>query len=244
MQDRIGETYITNEGYKVVIIKYLNANNCSIKFDNGLILKERIYEKIKSGKVKNPYHPSVLSKGFIGEGDYLTSKKGKHTIAYSRWVDMLRRCYDPKVHEKHPTYKDCIVCNEWLNFQTFAKWFYENYIESWCLDKDILLKNNKEYSPKTCCFVPQELNKIILRDDKLNREYPIGVRKQGSKFQASFSNNLGRNYIGTYGTPEEAFFAYKNAKENYIINTANLHKDKLSQQSYKALINYNVEITD
>lgn len=33
---------------------------------------------------------------------------------------MLQRCYDSKYHEKSPTYKNCEVHNEWLNYQNFA----------------------------------------------------------------------------------------------------------------------------
>lgn len=61
------------------------------------------------------------------------------------------RCYDVKYSKKHPTYKDCTVCEEWHNFQTFAKWFDENYYEIentiMDLDKDILKNGNKIYCP-------------------------------------------------------------------------------------------------
>ena len=44
-------------------------------------------------------------------------------------------------------YLDVTVCEEWHNFQNFAKWFYENYYEisgeKMRLDKDILIKGNK-----------------------------------------------------------------------------------------------------
>lgn len=36
---------------------------------------------------------------------------------------MLRRCYDPYYINKELTYIDCYVCDEWLCFQNFGKWW-------------------------------------------------------------------------------------------------------------------------
>ena len=74
---------------------------------------------------------------------------------------MLIRCYNKKDLEKNPTYKNTTVCIEWCNFQNFAQWFEKNYIDDWALDKDILVKGNKVYSPETCCFVPREINEVF-----------------------------------------------------------------------------------
>ena len=49
----------------------------------------------------------------------------------------------------------CSVCEEWKHFSNFKKWFDENYIEGFDIDKDILIKGNKVYSPEACSFVPR-----------------------------------------------------------------------------------------
>lgn len=77
------------------------------------------------------------------------------------WLRMVRRCYDDKFHESNTTYLDCDVCEEWLIFSNFASWFKEHYVEGWQLDKDILVDGNRIYSPRTCCFVPIEINSIF-----------------------------------------------------------------------------------
>lgn len=106
---------------------------------------------------------------------------------------MMRRCYDPKYHEKEPTYKGCEVCKEWLNFQMFAEWYYKNHYEiegqRICLDKDILLKGNKIYSADTCIFVPHRINSLFVKSYKLRGELPIGVsyHKRDKKFRADCS---------------------------------------------------------
>ncbi|MBQ2284923.1 MAG: hypothetical protein II244_04590, partial [Clostridia bacterium] len=70
--------------------------------------------------------------------------------SYRIWYNMLARSYGKS---KPNNYEKCHVCEEWLTFSYFQEWFLENYIEGWQLDKDILIKGNKVYSPQTCCFV-------------------------------------------------------------------------------------------
>ena len=52
--DRTGEIHITNEGREVEIIEYINSNNCTIKFEDGITLTKRYYSNIIKGKVKKP----------------------------------------------------------------------------------------------------------------------------------------------------------------------------------------------
>jgi hypothetical protein len=241
-KNRSGEKYTTNEGYEVEIIEYFGYDDCTLQFKNQQILKHKDYKQIVKGQIKNPYHESVYNIGFIGDGNYKPSLKGVYYKYYIVWSSMLGRCYSKNKQKKHPTYKDVTVCDEWLNFQNFAKWYEENYIEGFHIDKDILFKGNKIYSPETCCFVPREINAIFIKSEKTRGEYPIGVGKRNEKggFQSTLNNKL----IGTYPTIEEAFQAYKIAKENYIKEVADRWKDKITEKTYEALINYQVEITD
>ena len=133
---------------------------------------------------------------------------------------------------------------EWHNFQVFAKWFDENYKEGFVLDKDILLKGNKIYSPDTCVFVPREINGIFTLRQNKRGDYPIGVLKNGNKFQANIVRYNKREYLGTFNTPEEAFQVYKVAKEDYIRHVANKWKNQITEECYQALLNYKIEITD
>ena len=49
-----------------------------------------------------------------------------------------------------------------------------------------------------------------------------------------------------FDTPEEAFQAYKSAKEQYVkeIATQYFQEGKITQRVYQALMEYQVEITD
>jgi hypothetical protein len=52
--------------------------------------------------------------------------------------------------------------------------------------------------------------------------------------------------IGFYTTQNEAFYAYKNEKENYIKSIAEKYfkEGKITQKVYQALLNYNINIKD
>lgn len=242
--NRIGEKHITNDGYEVEITEYINAHNCSIQFESGLILNGIIYAHLNNGRIKNPLHPLAYDVGYFGVGEYSSKINGKLTDAYITWRGMLERCYSEKYQEQYPTYKNCILDERWYNFQIFAKWFEENYIESFDLDKDILIKGNKIYSPENCCFVHKDINKLFTKCNNLRGKYPIGVTKKGNKFQATLSINNKTTYLGCFDTIEEAFQTYKIAKEENIKKIANKYKHQITKACYQALINYKVNIND
>lgn len=79
----------------------------------------------------------------------------RRTLSYM-FHNMYNRCYREDYLEKNPQYKGCSICDEWLNDrEAFYNWVAENYYiidgEQIDLDKDILVKGNKVYSPDTCC---------------------------------------------------------------------------------------------
>lgn len=80
---------------------------------------------------------------------------------------------------KMATYKDCSVCDEWLCYANFEKWYDDNYYEvnneEMNLDKDILVKENKIYSPNTCIFVPQRINALFIKGKGRRGQFPMGV---------------------------------------------------------------------
>jgi hypothetical protein len=239
--NRVGEKLTTNQGYEIEIINYINSKEITVQFND---LHKTVVSGVRYGDIKglrNPNHLSHFNIGFLGQGYY---NMKEHPKAYIKWRGMLERCYCKKYHSKKPTYIGCSVADDWHNFQNFAQWFYENNTESFELDKDILLKENKIYSPKTCCFVPSEVNVLFTKNIRRGK-YPVGVslHREG-KFQASMSVNNKQIYLGLYNTPEEAFQVYKTAKEKYIKEVADKWKDQIIDKVYEAMYNYQVEITD
>jgi hypothetical protein len=241
--DRTGQVYKTNEGYEVEIISIINNTDCTIQFKDEYkaIIKNVWVKNLTKGAVSNPYHPYTYGIGYMGEGSY-NSKT--HLKSYKVWSNIFMRCYDEKYQENHLSYKDCSVDSKWWNFQVFAEWFEEGYKESFHLDKDILFKGNKVYSPDTCCFVPQEINNLFTRKQNSKGGLPLGVRKSGIKFIAVTSKNNDKVYLGTFDTIEEAFQAYKTAKEEYIKEMADEWKDRIEENVHQAMYNWTIEIVD
>lgn len=252
VKERVGIINKNSYGSLMKIIKYDNARNILVKFLDSKYATNASWEQFCKGEVRNVYDKSVYSVGYIGEGKYKTKLNGKHTQQYSTWRSMIQRCYDKKYHEKQPTYINVKVTNEWHNFQNFAKWFDGNYYEIsgevMSLDKDILVKGNKIYSPDTCMFVPKRINSFFVKCDSSRGNLPIGViyHKENKKYVARTTNGNGskRISLGSYFSPEEAFIAYKKYREKLIKQIAEEYKDKIPSKLYNAMLTYKVEIND
>lgn len=233
------------------IIDYREAKDVTVMFYEPVYVTKCRLSHLKDGLVYNPLKPCLYGVGFTGIGGY-SAKNDKR--AYSIWSTMLKRSYDVVFQECKPTYVEVSVCSEWLNFQNFAKWYYKNsfstYVDSsdrsYHLDKDLLLKGNKVYSPETCCFIPQELNKLTLNRGKVRGMLPVGVThfKRDGTYTAHISiNNKCRN-LGYFKTVEAAFDCYKQSKECHIKSLAEKWKGRIDDKVYKALLEWEVEITD
>jgi hypothetical protein len=247
----VGEVNKNNFGSVMKVISYYRSDDVWVEFvDTGNKVHTE-WRHFYEGNVRNVYDKSVFGIGYLGEGKYKTRENSKHTHQYSIWTNMLNRCYNEKFHKKQHTYIDCTVSDEWHNFQNFAKWYDANFYqiqgEKMELDKDILIKGNKVYSPETCLFVPQNINKLFLKRDSARGNFPIGVSHEvkTDKYVVTLSNSKGKVYrIGTYDTPEKAFIVYKNDKEKLIKGIAYEYKNQIPLILYNTMVNYQVEITD
>ena len=253
--DRTGEENVNTFGSKMVIVAYRGVLDIDIYFPKyNWTFEHAKYSNFKKGKVKCPYEKRYFGVGYLGEGKYKVSENRKLTDEFIIWYHMLQRCYDPKYHEKEPTYKDCTVEDYLLNFQHMAEWIDKNYYEvqgeQMHLDKDILCKGNKIYSRETCIFVPKRINSLFVKSDNSRGKDPIGVHPRSSGNYQAYCNNgySGRDYLGNYPTKEEAFQVYKEYKEKVIKETIDSYKGKIPEPFYSKLrevmYKYEVEIDD
>jgi len=151
---------------------------------------------------------------------------------YRAWHSMLTRCYSAKYKSKRLTYSKCTVCDDWLIFSIFRNWMMQQDWKDKQLDKDLLVRGNKEYSPTTCMFVTSAINNLLIDSHTIRGQYAIGVywNKQISKYIANCSVDGKNIYLGCYILETEAHLAYLVFKKELIINVANTQSDvKLKQ---------------
>ena len=248
--DRLNKTNLNNQGCLMKIVEYNKANDIIVEFQDCYKTKVHTrYTHFLSGDIKNPYFPDVLNIGISGNK---YNRKGKE---YVTWRFMLIRCFDNDYKIGMPTYQNVTCCEEWLLYDNFYEWLHsQSNFNNWinlrlsAIDKDILIKGNKIYSPETCCLVPQNINALFVKCDNNRGDLPIGMtyNKQHNKYQVRCSLNHHNINLGYYDTPEEAFQVYKKYKEKIIKQAAQeeYSKGNITKKCYEAMMNYKVEITD
>lgn len=202
---RIGLTIITT----ICLALFIYADKKLNKEKKGVDM-ERIIKKKK---------PRKLRYG-VGINDYdgLVYYNGKNIRSYDVWLNMMQRCYDDEFKNRQTTYKDCTVCDEWLSFSNFKKWYDENYPQhledkgiKLDLDKDLLIAENKIYSPDTCIFIPHCVNSFIIGNINTNTSGRVGVSfdNDRQKWMAYTTNVLThkRINIGRFRDKQEAIRA-------------------------------------
>ena len=253
--NKTGEEKVNSFGSKMVVKEYRNNKDIDVYFpEYDWTFVHAQYISFKKGNIKCPYEPRYFGKGYLGEGKYAMLENGKLTDEYKIWYNMLDRCYNPKLHERESTYKNCAVEDYLLNFQHMGEWIEKNYYEVhgevMHLDKDILCKGNKIYSRDTCIFVPKRINSLFTKCDKSRGKNPIGVSDLPSgNYQAYCNDGYGKQIpLGTYSSKEEGFQVYKKYKEKVIKEVIDSYEGKIPEPFYSklktAMYNYKVEIDD
>lgn len=169
----VGQVFTNNQGDRGTIVKFVTGTKfiqrrAIVEFEDGTQVSVST-SKLTSGSWKNPNKPVVCGVGFIGVGEYKSSHKREVTRAYGKWRSMLNRCYNEKCPEfKLYGGKGVTVCEEWHNFQNFAKWFYSkdklSSTKDLQLDKDVRHPTDFTgtlYSPDFCCLISPRVNALM-----------------------------------------------------------------------------------
>lgn len=249
-QNRVGETNYNKQGSLMKIIEYNTNKKIIVEFQDKYHARVNTrYAFFIDGSVRNPYDKSVYGFGIVG------NKYSSHTKEYQAWHNILTRCFDNIYKEKYPTYQNAVCCEEWALYENFYEWLHEqeNFDKwlnnnGWNIDKDIIIKGNKVYSPETCCLVPNNINKLLTKNDAKRGHLPIGVTIDDGQYCASCNNPFTKKtkFLGYYSSSKYAFLAYKKYKENWIKEIAKeeYSKGNITEKCFNALINYEVEIDD
>lgn len=245
--DCVGKVFTSNKYGYFEVVEYKDYDNVVVRFlDTGYVTTTQLYH-VKDGAIKDRLQPSVYGVGVLG--DSVGMVNGEELREYRLWRGLLCRCYNEKTKKKIPSYDSCSVSTNFKYFPYFQNWCYNQVgfnNAGFELDKDILIKGNKVYSEDTCVFVPKEVN-LLLCNAKRNRgSLPIGVRlnRHKSRYLAYMTKDGKYVGLGSFGTPEEAFYAYKQVKEDYIKEVANKWKEQIDPRVYEALMGWEINIDD
>lgn len=146
---------------------------------------------------------------------------------YRLWKNMLKRCFG----NFDETYSSVTVCDEWLLFSNFRKWVLLQDWEGQALDKDLLSgSEGKIYSPETCVFLEDGLNKFISTNLKKRVGMKTGCyyNKLRHCYQAYCTNPRTRKaeYLGLYDCPEAAHEAWRKRKHEHALWYASQETDE------------------
>ncbi len=175
---------ISNGGSRNVGVRFLDTGNEVFNLQRGNVIR---------GSVKDVMIPTVEGVGYLGTNKHVT----KHP-SYHCWKHMIVRCYSENYHSNRESYKDCSVVPEWHNYCNFVKWFDSNYREGYHLDKDLLVQGNRVYSPENCCFIPPEINTIIVEKNQVIDGCEGGVSKRRKKGSQEYNGRYNVQYAGSY----------------------------------------------
>lgn len=152
---KVGYRFKTNRCGECEVLEYNGCFDVLVLFlDTGTRCVTST-DQIRKGTVKDRFLANFCGVGYLGEKVPFTKE------IYNAWANMLKRCYEPSVQEKHPTYIGCTVSDEWLCFSNYHRWYVENYIEGFHIDKDKKVLGNKVYGPDTCLFISRQENNEI-----------------------------------------------------------------------------------
>ena len=244
-----GKIYPSNRFGGVKILEYKNNKQVVIMFLNTGFITEESIGVIRSGHIRDSSLPTTCGFGYI---DIEGASIGRHmTKEYRLWNNMVNRCYNEVTRHTYSTYEDCSVSEEWRYLSKFKEWCnkqigFDN--DGWNLDKDLLSKECKIYSEHTCVFIPPEINGFLLNGNSYRGDLPVGViLDKGAKkprYRARLSKYGKYHCYGSHSNPTDAFYAYKQAKEDFAKELAEKWKAQIDPRAYNALMNYQVEITD
>lgn len=241
----IGDKCTSNSGDLAVVISIDNNKECTIKYLDSFGHEQKLrIDNLVRGKFKNPYKPVVFGVGYMGAGDFRASYKGsrKKTLEYQAWKDMLKRCYSEKFLSKNKSYLGCSVSDDFLNFQVFAEWYtkQKNYGKGCHLDKDLLIKGNREYSKNACSLLPAEINTAInIKADCVGKDLPRCVQNTSSgRYVVRVRGLEEGSYVGTYDSLEDAVRSSLNARSLRMVELHNKYENLLSERQKFALLNW------
>lgn len=189
------------------------------------------------------------------EQDYYTYYKVSNNVARNIYKGIYARCYGSNSLMVNKCYDGAFMCDKWRDDpESFEEWYSMNYYECdgerMAVDKDLLYRGNREYSPEKCCLLPETINSALASATKrrvLNTfsKMPLGVYYASGRDQYyaqihPFGTDCKAVKLHYWDTEMEAFNEYKMFKEAELKVLALRYRDKIPDEVFDALITYEV----
>lgn len=241
---KTGEVFVSNFGTRYEVLEYVDCYNVKVKFLDSFGFEGWFQaDSVRKGSVRNPYDKTVHGVGYMGEGNAETVANKSRLVEREAWYAMMSRSYCPKFKSKHRKYSECTVSEDWHCYQNFANWMKNQrfYGLGYQLDKDLLVRDNKVYSPDTCVLLPAHINQLVQRNISKKGLLPNGVRAVSeSTFQATLQTVRGVTSVYGFQTVEDAYLKYKEMKEDYVKSVADMWFGSIDSKAYEALYEWRV----
>ncbi len=135
--------------------------------------------------------------------------------AFNRWTVMLR--------------KGKTVCDAWIRFSAFYRWHEATYQPGWKLNTRLLNPNNLPLGPDTCCWLPEEMIKIV--DYRHSKGKFRGVSPAyGGRYQAK----AGKAHASGFLTPEDAHAWYCFKRREHSLALIEQYREQLEPRVIEA----------
>lgn len=217
-------------------------------YKNLMYVSSQEYANLKAGKINwQDLEPKQ---------EYVEYKNKASFSAYTAYSLIKKRCINGgnKIDNIPEAYRDVTMCQEWIdNPKAFVKWYLEHYYcidgEIMAVDKDLFGKEQKIYSPETCCILPQRLNALLANckkhyyGERTADDLPLGVRYDKEKYysEIQFMGSGRPIKLSKWDTAEEAFSEYKLMKQADICRVVAEYKDKIPDYIYRELLKIDIQ---
>lgn len=184
----------------------------------------------------------LMAKRWMNDTYHYVEGKPRMLPQYNQWFDMKQRCTSSRSQSVRPQYIGCTLVEDWRSYDRYLEWaqkqigFLELDDEQniFQLDKDLL--GSLLYSPETCVFLPQQINKF-LTGSRGNQYVGCSLMKSG-KWRVTIRDPfLKKNvHLGCFGDVHEASREHTKAKQAFAAELAEIWKDRIDPRAYEKLV--------
>mgnify|MGYP001137230537 CR=1 FL=1 len=135
--DRLGETRMMNCGIEATIIRYGNATDIDVRFEDGSVVEHKAYGNFKRGGIANPN----MKASRLGEVRMMNCGMKATIIRYGKYSDIDVRFEDGKVveHKAYDTFKKSKIAHPSISQRDGSKDFHGFICKQGFKDEDRVL---------------------------------------------------------------------------------------------------------